>query len=90
MKKFILVLGVLGLATIATTAQAAPRRCIPTYYAPVAAAPAAVPATAQAETGYRAFSYQPTTGTAVGVMRPASRAAQPGWMNAGTKAIGRY
>jgi hypothetical protein len=89
MKKFLLVLGTLGLATLATTAYAAPRRCATTY-APVATAPVAVPATAQAETGYRAFSYQPTAPAVVGTARLAPRGAQPGWMNAATKAKGRY
>jgi hypothetical protein len=89
MKKFLLVLGALGLATLATTANAAPRRCVRTY-APVAVAPAAVAQTAQAEGGYRAFSYQPTANVIVGTARTAPRAAQPGWMNAATKAMGRY
>jgi hypothetical protein len=89
MKKFLLVLGALGLATLATTANAAPRRCVTTY-APVAVAPAAVAQTAQAEGGYRAFSYQPTANVIVGTARTAPRAAQPGWMNAATKAMGRY
>jgi len=85
MKKLIITTVVLTLATLATSdAFAAGRRC--GRYAPVAVQPAPV-AVARAESGYRAFSYQP--GTTMNVQR-ATRAAQPGYLNAGTKALGRY
>ena len=88
MKKLILTTLVLALATLATSnAFAAGRRC--RTYAPVAVQPAPV-AVARAENGYRAFSYQPGAATNVGVVRRTTRAAQPGYMNAGTKATGRY
>ena len=88
MKKLIITAVVLTLATLATSnAFAAGRRC--RSYAPVAVQPAPV-AVARAESGYRAFSYQPGTTMNVGVIRPATRAAQPGYLNAGTKALGKY
>ena len=88
MKKLMITAVVLTLATLATSdAFAAGRRC--RTYAPVAVQPAPV-AVARAENGYRAFSYQPGATTNVGVVRRTTRATQPGYMNAGTKALGKY
>jgi hypothetical protein len=72
---------------VAGTAEAARRPC--RNYAPVYIQPAPV-ATARAEAGYRAFSYEPTTGVGVNVRTYRARPAQPGYLNAGTKALGRY
>jgi hypothetical protein len=58
-------------------------------YPSVAMQPAPV-ALARVENGYRAFSFQPGTATTNYVIRRTTRAAQPGYMNAGTKATGRY
>ena len=88
MKKLMITAVVLTLATFATSdAFAGGRRC--RTYAPVAVQPAPV-AVARAENGYRAFSYQPGATTNVGVVRRTTRATQPGYMNAGTKALGKY
>jgi hypothetical protein len=89
MKKFLITAVVMGAAIfVAGTAEAGRRPCRAyRTYAPVAVQPAPV-ATAQAQTGYRAFSYQPTD-TVVRRSVP-MRAARPGYLNAGTKASGRY
>ena len=86
MKKLIITALVLGAAiVVAGTAEAGGRRC--RTYAPVAVQQTT--ATARVENGYRAFSYQPGA-TNVGVVRRTTRAPQPGYMNAGTKALGKY
>jgi len=87
MKKLLITAVVLTLATLATSDAFAAGRC--RTYAPVAVQPAPV-AVARAEDGYRAFSYQPGATMNVGVVRRTTRASQPGYMNAGTKALGKY
>ena len=58
-------------------------------YPSVGVQPAPV-AVARAENGYRAFSYQPGAATTNYVIRRTTRAAQPAYMNAGNKALGKY
>ena len=92
MKKFILTVVAVGLATVlATEAQAGPfgwfRRG-----RPVMVQPAPV-ATVRTNEGYRSFSYEPgEPGLAVTVRatRTFTRANQPGYTNATTKALGKY
>ncbi len=73
------------------SSRSSARRMISTAreYAPVAVQPAPV-AVARVENAYRAFSYQPGTTMNVGVVRRVTRVAQPGYLNAGTKALGKY
>ncbi|WP_254508112.1 hypothetical protein [Anatilimnocola floriformis] len=62
--------------------------------APAAASPAAAaPAVAQANNGYRSFSYQPAAAPAVysnGYSNSYRRSNQPMWTNGANKALGRY
>jgi hypothetical protein len=96
MKKLLITTVALALTMlVAGTAEAA-RPC--RYYTQVYVQPAAVAApvapapvtAARAEAGYRAFSYQPTTNVGVNVRTYRARPAQPGFLNAGTKALGKY
>lgn len=87
MKKLILTVVAVGLATVlATEAQAGPfawlRRGRPVMVRP------APMATVRTDAGYRAFSYEP--GPAVTVRAPAVRRNQPAFTNATTKALGKY
>ena len=87
MKKVMITIVALGLVTLAAgDALAAPRRF--RIFRPVAAQPA--PGAARIETGYRAFSYEPGPTPMVRVTRGFTPAAKPGWMNATTKALGKY
>jgi hypothetical protein len=87
MKKLILTVVAVGLATVlATEAQASPfawfRRGRPVM---VRQAPVA---TVRTEAGYRTFSYEP--GTPVIVRAPAVRHNQPAYTNATNKTLGKY
>src|SRR5262245_49850534 len=105
MKRFILSLGLVGLiAAAAVAAPQAPLQAptqAPTkaVQAPAKVAQVQSPAqspvqkgtavTGRAESGYRTFSYQP-----VESYRPAARAmprsSRPSYLDAGSKALGRY
>lgn len=100
MKRFVLSLGLVGLG--ATAALAAPPQA--PLQAPAQApakavqAPVQSPAqspvqkggavTAQANSGYRTYSYQP--GEGYPASRAMTRGTRPSYLDAGSKALGRY
>jgi hypothetical protein len=85
MKRTLLTIAIVGLAMLAAKDAFAGPFC---WFGRRAAAPAVPVATAQAQGGYRAYSYEP------GMTQPAPRArvrtAKPGYMDARTKALGAY
>ena len=90
------VLGLVVLAVLANSAEAAGRRrqCPPTYTYTVAAAPAAPVATAQSSVsgqGYRTYSYQPAPTTSYRTFsQPAgSRSSVRAFENGANKSLGR-
>lgn len=89
MKRLILTVVAVGLAMVlATEAQAGPFAWL-RRGRPVMVRPAPV-ATVRAEEGYRSFSYEPGPAVAVPATRGFTRAKQPGYMSATTKALGKY
>lgn len=111
MRIFTFGCALLAALAVAATAEAGRRNCCccyvpscapsgcqaPAAASPAAVAPAAAPAVAQNQgTGYRSFSYQPTTAAPAPVYNynrgpsPSYRSNQPMWMNGGNKSLGRY
>ena len=89
MKKLILTVVAVGLATVlATEAQAGPFAWLRRGH-PVMVRPAPV-ATARPEGGYRAFSYEPGPVVTMPATRGFTRANRPAYTNATTKALGKY
>ena len=100
MKRFAFALGLIGLsASAAIAAPQAPLQAPTQAPAKVVQAPVQSPAqspmqkgattTAQAATGYRTFSYQPGE-SYVPTSRSMNRSIRPSWLDAGSKAAGRY
>jgi len=80
----------LMFVTQATSEAAGRGRCAsaPSYQA-AASATYSTPAVAGAPTGYRSFSYQPGTATYGGSMMRSS-SSRPSYLDAGSKALGRF
>ena len=83
------VAAVLVFATQATSEAAGRGRC--TTAAPVYATyPVAAPQVAAAPGGYRSFSYEPAAPTYRSSSMRRSYSTQPSYLNAGSKALGRF
>lgn len=86
MKKVLLTIAVIGLAMLTTSdVFAANRRC----RSRGVAAPAAPVATAQAG-GYRAYSYEPGMAASARTYRSSAGRSQPPYLNAASKALGKW